>query len=219
MVHSTTSGIRIDGECQTRIHGLFAAGQVAFAVGDCLVEGGTGMVDALVWGKRAGEFAAIHSRTTDHSGPIEADVEAEARWLEAPLEKTSGTPPIKATRRLQKAMWQGASIIKNREGLEETLKEIKEIQSNLNELYIGIKRGLFNHELREAIELRHMLTTSEMIVRSSMMREESRNRFLRSDYPDQDDEHWLKHIAVEKTPAGMQLTTSPVEFPYVSPER
>jgi fumarate reductase (CoM/CoB) subunit A len=216
VVHSTTGGIRIDEECQTRIHGLFAAGQVAFAVGDCLVEGGTGMVDALVWGKRAGEFAAIHSRTTDHSGPIETDVEEEGRWLKAPLEKTSGTPPIKAMRRLQKAMWKGASIIKNREGLEETLNEIKEIQGNLNELYIGIKRGLFNHELREAIELRHMLTTSEMIVRSSMMRQESRNRFLRSDYPNQDDEHWLKHIVVEKTPAGMQLTTNPVEFPYVS---
>jgi succinate dehydrogenase/fumarate reductase flavoprotein subunit len=57
-----------------------------------------------------------------------------------------------------------------------------------------------------------------MIVRSSLTRKESRNRFHRSDYPNQDDEHWLKHILIEKTPSGMMLTTIPVEFPYVKPE-
>jgi succinate dehydrogenase/fumarate reductase flavoprotein subunit len=47
------------------------------------------------------------------------------------------------------------------------------------------------------------------------MRKESINRFQRSDYPEQDDKNWLKHILVEKTPSGMKLTTIPVEFPYV----
>jgi succinate dehydrogenase / fumarate reductase flavoprotein subunit len=72
--------------------------------------------------------------------------------------------------------------------------------------------------MREAVELRHMLTVSEMIVRSSLMRKESRNRFQRSDYPEQDDKNWLKHILLEKTTSGMKLTTIPVEFPYVKRE-
>jgi len=217
VVHSTTGGIRIDQSCQTRVNGLFAAGQVAFAVGDCLVEGGTGIVDALVWGKRAGEFSAIYSKSTERLEPSESAVEAEIQRIDAPLEKTSGTPPIKFMRRLQRAMWKGASIVKNEKGLLETLNEINEIQESIHEMCTTIKDGKFNYELREAVEVKHMLTTSEMIVRSSIMRKESRNRFLRSDYPTQDD-NWLKHIVIEKTPEGMKLSTNPVEFPYVKPE-
>lgn len=82
-------------------------------------------------------------------------------------------------------------------------------------MYARIKTGMFNCEIREAIETRHMLTTSEMIVRASLMRKESRNRFQRSDYPKRDDEHWLKHIVIQKTPTDMSLWTIPVEFPYV----
>jgi succinate dehydrogenase / fumarate reductase flavoprotein subunit len=88
----------------------------------------------------------------------------------------------------------------------------------MGQMSTNIKSGKFNHEMREAVEFRHMLTVSEMIVRSSLMRKESRNRFQRSDYPEQDDENWLKHILVEKTTSGMKLTTIPVEFPYVKRE-
>jgi len=217
VVHSTTGGIRINQSCQTRVSGLFAAGQVAFAVGDCLVEGGTGIVDALVWGKRAGEFSAIYSHSIERLEPSESAVEAEALRINAPLEKISGTPPIKFMRRLQRAMWKGASIVKNEKSLLETLSEINDILDSMHEMCTTIKDGKFNYEMREAVEVKHMLATSEMIVRSSLMRKESRNRFLRSDYPAQ-DENWLKHIVIEKTSKGMKLSTSPVEFPYVKPK-
>jgi fumarate reductase (CoM/CoB) subunit A len=217
-VHTTTGGVRIDSHCESRVHGLFAAGQVAFAVGDCLSEGATGIVDALVWGKRAGESAATYSRNTKPPEPDANDIDEEVSRLRAPLGAIDGVPPIRVMRRLQRAMWEGASIIKNQEGLERTLGEIEKIrESMLDSMCTGIKSGMFNYEMREAIEARHMLTVSEMIVRSSLTRKESRNRFHRSDYPNQDDEHWLKHILIEKTPSGMMLTTIPVEFPYVKP--
>jgi succinate dehydrogenase/fumarate reductase flavoprotein subunit len=218
-VHTTTGGVRIDSHCESRVHGLFAAGQVAFAVGDCLSEGATGIVDALVWGKRAGEFAATYIRDRKLPEPNAADVDEEVSRMRAPVEAPEGIPPVRIMRRLQRAMWEGASIIKNQEGLERTLGEIEEIRkSMLNNMCTRIKSGMFNYEMREAIEARHMLTASEMIVRSSLMRKESRNRFHRSDYPNQDDENWLRHILIERTPSGMKLITIPVEFPYVKPE-
>ena len=217
VVHSTTGGIKIDETCQTRVNGLYAAGQVAFAVGDCLVEGGTGIVDALVWGKRAGEFAAIYSHSTDRLEPPSWAVEEEIVRINTPLAKTMGTPPINFMRKLQHAMWNGASIVKNEKDLLETLHEISDIRERMHEMCTAIKGGKFNYELREAIEVRHMLTASEMIVRSSLMRKESRNRFLRSDYPNQDPD-WLKHIVIEKMVSGMKLSPSPVEFPYVKPK-
>ena len=219
VVHTTTGGIRIDGKCQTKVAGLFAAGQVAFAVNDNLGEGATGITDALVWGKRAGEFAATYSRASKLLEPSKAEIAEEVHRVKAPLEATSGIPPIKVMRRLQRAMWEGASIIKNEEGLQKTLRGIDEMRRTmLDQISTSTKSGIFNYEVREAIELRHMLTTSEMIVRASLMRKESRNRFQRSDYPKRDDENWLKHILIEKTCTGMSLSTIPVEFPYVKRE-
>lgn len=219
VVHTTTGGIRIDTACRTRVNGLFAAGQVTFAVNDCLGEGATGIVDALVWGKRAGESAAAYSRSTKRIEPNVSDVMEEVKALSAPLQAASGVPPVKIIRRLQRAMWEGASIIKNEEGLLKTLDEIEEIQKTmLGQMCTTTKSGMFNYEMREVIEVRYMVTVGEMIVRSSLTRKESRNRFHRSDYPKQDDEHWLKHILVEKAPGGMKVTTVPVEFPYLKPE-
>jgi fumarate reductase (CoM/CoB) subunit A len=219
VVHTTTGGIRINPECGTRVNGLFAAGQVAFAISDNLGEGATGIVDALVWGKRAGQFAAACARTKRGHDPSEGQVEEEARLLTAPLRTTSEVSPVKIARRLQRAMWEGASIIKNEESLRRALQEIVEIRKMmLSEMSARTKTGMFNLEMREAIEVRHMLNAAEMIVRSSLARKESRNRFHRSDYPKQDDKHWLKHIIVEKTNRGMRVTTNPVKFPYVKLE-
>ena len=219
VVHTTTGGIRIGAKCQTKVSGLFAAGQVAFAINDNLGEGATGFTDALVWGKRAGEFAAIYSRANKPPEPSKTEVAEEAHRVKAPLEAISGIPPIKVMRRLQRAMWEGASIVKNEQGLQKTLREIDEIRRTmLDQICTSTKSGIFNYEVREAIELRHMLTTSEMIVRASMMRKESRNRFHRSDYPRRDDDNWLKHILIEKARTGMSLSTIPVEFPYVKME-
>ena len=216
VVHTESGGIRIDGKCQTNVAGLYAAGQVAFAVNDNLGEGATGVTDALVWGKRAGEFAAIYSRTNRPVEPNVNEIAEEAHQVRAPLEATSGISPIKVMRRLQGAMWEGASIVKNEDCLRRTLREIENIREHmLGQMYARIKTGMFNCEIREAIETRHMLTTSEMIVRASLMRKESRNRFQRSDYPKRDDERWLKHIVIQKTPTDMSLWTIPVEFPYV----
>src|SRR5208337_2671829 len=155
-IHTTSGGIRIDGECQTRVRGLFAAGQVAFAVGDCLVEGGTGCVDAMVWGKRSGEFAAKHSRILKKIEPNEADALKTIQLLRASLEFNGGIPPVRIIRKLQRAMWKGASMIKNSEGLTETLENLHEIQTkDLPQMCIRIRSGRFNIEMREAIELRH----------------------------------------------------------------
>jgi fumarate reductase (CoM/CoB) subunit A len=216
-IHTTSGGIRIDPHCQTRVSGLFAAGQVASAVGDCLVEGGTGCVDALVWGKRAGEFSTKYSSEHQRIDPDEQQIAEIIHQLETPLAAQQGIPPIQIIRKLQRAMWEGASMIKDERGLEKALHEILYLRDvEFHQMCTRIKSGKFNIEMREAIEAYHMLKVSEMVLRSSLMRKESRNRFQRSDYADRDDSHWLQHIIVEKKLGAMQLTRTQVEFPYVA---
>jgi len=217
-VHTTSGGIRINPECHTRVRGLFAAGQVAFAIGDSMIEGATGIVDALIWGKRAGEFATAYSRSNNRLEPNLADVQEKVRLMKVPLESKSGIPPIKIMRRLQRAMWDGAGIVKSEQSLQKALEVLDDIRKSMvDQMSTKTKTGIFNHEMREAIEVRHMLTTSEAIARSSLTRKESRNRFHRSDYPRQDDEHWLRFVIAEKTREGMKITTEPIEFPYIKP--
>jgi succinate dehydrogenase/fumarate reductase flavoprotein subunit len=116
-------------------------------------------------------------------------------------------------------MWENVGIVKNKTGLEKALSEIESIRDSLlPTVATKIKAGPFNFELREAVELRHLLVAAEAIARSSLERKESRNRFHRSDYPAQDNVNWLKHIVIRKSTEGMKITLDPVEFPYLKPK-
>jgi fumarate reductase (CoM/CoB) subunit A len=218
VVHTTTGGIRINERCETGVPGLYAAGQVAFAVSDCLGEGATGIVDAVFWGKIAGQNAATYSQSKNTIEPEPEQVRKAIDELLAPLRRKTGPTPLSVIRKLQHVMWDNVGIVKNQTGLEKAESEIKTMKDTLSTVSTKTKTGRFNLEMLEAIELRHMLIAAEAIVRSSLERKESRNRFHRSDYPKQDNKNWLKHIIITKSNEGMNVALEPVEFPYLKPE-
>jgi succinate dehydrogenase/fumarate reductase flavoprotein subunit len=219
VVHTTTGGVRINEHCETGVPGLYAAGQVAFAVSDCLGEGATGIVDALFWGKIAGQNAATYSQSKSKIEPEPAQVKKAVDEVLAPLKRQTGPTPLTVIRKLQHVMWENVGIVKNQAGLEKAQSEIIVMRDTLlSTVSTKIKAGRFNLEMLEAVELGHMLVAAEAIIRSSLERKESRNRFHRSDYPAQDDRNWLKHIIITKSTEGMKIALEPVEFPYFKPE-
>ncbi|MEK7848149.1 MAG: fumarate reductase/succinate dehydrogenase flavoprotein subunit, partial [Chloroflexota bacterium] len=72
-------------------------------------------------------------------------------------------------------------------------------------------------ELVKLLELDNMLTTAEMLCRAALMRTESRGAHFRSDYPQEDNHHWLQNIIIRRREEGMELSTRPVAFTEVSP--
>jgi succinate dehydrogenase/fumarate reductase flavoprotein subunit len=217
VIHTTTGGIRINERCETGVPGLYAAGQVAFAVNDCLAEGATGIVDAIFRGKISGRNASEYAKSAKAISP-EASVQSALDQMMAPLYAKEGPSPLNVIRKLQHVMWEYAGVVKEEAGLTKALHEVSNIrETEMPKVATKIKTGRFNVEMLESIELRHMGLCAEAIVRSSLVRKESRNRFHRSDYPKQDDQNWLKHICIRKA-AGMTVSVEPVEFPYLKPE-
>jgi fumarate reductase (CoM/CoB) subunit A len=219
VIHTTTGGVRINDRCESEVPGLFVAGQLAFAVNDSVGEGGTGIIDAPLRGRIAGENAAAYSKSVSAMEPATDDLAQALDLMMAPLQAQNGPTPLGVTRILQRIMWEYVGIFKNESGLEKALEEILMIcDSMLPNVATRIKTGPFNIDLLEAIELRHMIVAAEAITRSSIARKESRNRFHRSDYPERDDKNWLKHIVVRKSSEGMRIALEPVEFPYLKPQ-
>jgi succinate dehydrogenase/fumarate reductase flavoprotein subunit len=219
IIHTMTGGIRINDRCETNVPGLYAAGQAAFAVGDCLGEGATGITDSLVWGKRAGEYAAKYALRTEVMGTADDKISVERNRVFAPLKRKDGVPPITIMRRIQHTMWTYLGLVKNEQGMlkaKQILNHIRRIE--LPKIYVKAKTSRGNFEMAEALETNNMLITSELLTASSLFRKESRNRFIRDDYPKRDDENWLKHIIIKKEEGKIKISTIPVEFPYIKHE-
>ena len=111
--------------------------------------------------------------------------------------------------------------LKNEPGMLKAWEKLSELRAEvLPTLVVRSRSSRYNYELVEAFEVENMLDVAEMMVKASMMRKESRRHlFIREDYPHRDDHNWLKHIHIQKVDGQMTLTTVPVEFPYLRPDK
>lgn len=216
--HETLGGIKINSKCESTVPGLYAAGSVISAVygNDGITGRGTG--HALVFGKRAGEYAG--KRALEISTPsIELEqVEKERARVFKLLDNREGITPIRALKHLQQIMGTYFWLTKNEAGLKKALGEILSMRKkDLPRLSLSSNTTRYNLEWRYALELSNMVDASEMMVRSAMVRKESRTSFLRDDYPEEDNANWLKHVVVKRQNGEMTVSTAPIELTYVRP--
>jgi len=107
---------------------------------------------------------------------------------------------------LRKAMWAGAGIVRDATGLEEALQAIRRVKERLSEVVAGDLRTF--HGL---LSLHSMVTVSDLIARAALARTESRGAHYRSDFSEEDNEHWLRNTVLVKGPDGAPvLKTEPV---------
>ena len=134
----------------------------------------------------------------------EREMAEEKTWLESLFRR--GDRDVRRLRReLKELLWFKAGIIRTGTELEEALGKVHELTSYLSRARIGDSRGLLRY-----LELRNMLFISEAVCRAALMRTETRGAHYRSDYPEEDNDNWLKNILVRKKGAGMSLETAPV---------
>lgn len=201
--HFCMGGISINENAETSVPGLFAAGEVCAGVHGANRLGGNALSEVFAMGGVAGERAAYKALESDQPNLPEKEVLAERERLESLL-SAGGDDLGKLVRDLKDVMWRKAGIIREGEGLEGALERNEEIAACLKQV-----RLRDYGELRRYLEFKNMLLLSEMVCRAALLRTESRGAHYRTDYPEEDNDNWLKNILIRKEGKKMRLTAVP----------
>ena len=192
--HHFMGGIKINKECETNIKNLFAAGEVTGGVHGANRLGGNALADTQVFGKIAGQSAAKTCENTEYNINEEMIKKEEERIKK--LIKNGEHDPTQLKNELKKIMWEYVSIIRNEEGLNTALEKINELENKTNNLKISNKKE-YNEKLLNGLELINMIKISKLIIKSAILRKESRGAHYREDYPEKKEE-WERSIVLTK---------------------
>jgi len=193
--HYMMGGVKVDAETQeSTVPGLYAAGEVGGGMHGANRLGGNSLSDLLVFGRRAGQYAA-GKRGAAAAIP---DVEVEQAMREAlGAFERDGENPFAVQSALQAVMQRNAGIIRDKAGLETALAELEQLKARARRVGISGSRE-YNPGWHTAIDLRSLLIVSEATARAALERTESRGGHTRSDYPDSDERQAREQIVIKK---------------------
>src|SRR5579859_3905909 len=206
--HYMMGGIRVDGDSQmSNVPGLFAAGEVAAGLHGANRLGGNSLSDLVVFGKRAGRYAAEFAKAHKTNGTTmdNEQLQAIAKTALQPFDRgASGENPYQIQYALQEAMQDLVGIVRTETEMQQALIKIAEFNARAENVGITGHRQ-YNNGWHTAIDLGNLLLVSEAIARAALMRKESRGAQFREDFPNKDPE-WGKHnIIVRRGPDGEML--------------
>jgi succinate dehydrogenase / fumarate reductase flavoprotein subunit len=210
--HYVMGGVRVDAETQmSTVPGLFAAGECAAGINGANRLGGNSLSDLLVFGKRAGEFAAAFARQAAKGAIDEREVDRAAAEAVAPFERgTGGEGPYQVQYALQELMQSMVGIVRNDADMRKALECLEQFGERARRVGVGGHRE-YNPGWHAALDLHSLLTVSEAVTRSAIERRESRGGHFREDYPDKDPQFGAFNLIVRKTPdGGMDVSRAPI---------
>ena len=213
--HYVMGGVRVDADSQmSDVPGLFAAGECAGGLHGANRLGGNSLSDLLVFGKRAGEYAARFARE-NADGKIPGDqVDEVARMALEPFDRSldagSAENPFAIQHDLQELMQEQVGIVRNERDLRDALEAIDRLRDRAGRVSVSGNRE-YNPGWHTALDLRNLLTFSEVIARAALERQESRGAHTRLDYPDKDEAYGKLIVAVRKdADGGLVVSREPV---------
>jgi succinate dehydrogenase / fumarate reductase flavoprotein subunit len=212
--HYIMGGVRVDGDTQSStVPGLFAAGECAAGLHGANRLGGNSLSDLLVFGKRAGEFAAAFAAANDRASVDRAEVDDTARCALEPFERGAGGDgrgPYQLQQELQGTMQDLVGIVRTEREMCEALERITRLRAQAGGIGVVGNRE-YNPGWHTALDLDNLLIVSEAITRAAIERRESRGGHFREDYPEKDSSAGRFNIVVRKGPDGeMQLSREPI---------
>ena len=210
--HYVMGGIRVDGDTQmSNVPGLFACGECAAGLHGANRLGGNSLSDLLVFGKRAGQYAAEFARAQPASELNDAAIEESARRALEPFERgTAGEGPYQVQESLQTTMQNYVGIVRVEDEMQRALSEIEILKQRAERVGVPGNRE-YNPGWHTALDLRHLLIVSEAITRSALARKESRGGHFRDDYPDKDPAFaTFNHVTRLGKDGEMQLERAPI---------
>jgi succinate dehydrogenase / fumarate reductase, flavoprotein subunit len=210
--HYHMGGVDTDVWGRTSLEALYAAGECAcVSVHGANRLGGNALMETITFGKRAGAHAADWALThTTVSVPESAEADAQ-RELEELLDRDEGERPWSIRNELAETMHENFGVFRR----EEQMRRQEEIVEGLSERYERVvvedKGDVFNNDLTQALELGFMLDLASCMVVAGIERKESRGAHARPyDFPDRDDENYMRHTIVTMEHGAPRLGWKPV---------
>jgi succinate dehydrogenase / fumarate reductase, flavoprotein subunit len=218
--HYTMGGVKTDTEGRTNVPGLYAAGEVA-----CVsVHGGNrlganSLLDTLIFGRRSGVDAAERAKGRESAAPSRAILRDEEREIAEVVGRPKGSRRVSEIRKeLGQAMDSKVAVFRDSEGLNEALETVRRLKEEAESCYIDDKGAVFNQDILGAIELGYMLDNAEATCVAAIHRTESRGAQFRTDFPERNDEEWLKHIDLTRSDDGPEISYSEVTITQWQPQ-
>jgi succinate dehydrogenase / fumarate reductase, flavoprotein subunit len=205
--HYVMGGIRVDGDTQmSNVPGLFACGECAAGLHGANRLGGNSLSDLLVFGKRAGEYAAEFARTNGDVTVNENEIDAGVRYALAPFDRGAGAEgAYQVQNALQSTMQNLVGIVRAQSEMEQALEELETLKQRAEKVGVPGNRE-YNPGWHTALDLRHLLIVSEAIARSALARKESRGGHFRDDYPEKDSAFaTFNHVVRRGAKGDMEL--------------
>ena len=210
--HYVMGGVEVDADsAATNVPGLFAAGEVSGGMHGSNRLGGNSLSDLLVFGKRAGEYAAAYVDELGGERPAvdKSVVDTAVETILAPLSRTEGENPYQVWHDLQTVMQDLVGIIRRRHELEDAIKRLADLRPRVAGVRATGGRQ-FNPGWHLALDLRNMLVVSECTARAALEREESRGGHTREDFPAMDPTWRQVNLVCALQGGEVTLTSKPV---------
>jgi succinate dehydrogenase / fumarate reductase flavoprotein subunit len=209
--HYMMGGVRVDADSQmSDVPGLFAAGECAAGLHGANRLGGNSLSDLLVFGKRAGEYAASFAKDNGTVTPDPDQVDMSASKALEPFERT-GENPYQVQHDLQELMQDLVGIVRQEGEMQRALTELRQLEERTNRVAVAGNRE-YNGGWHTALDLHNLITVSEIITRAAIKRKESRGAHFREDYPSKDDAVGKCNIVVRRSQTGeMQVGCEPLK--------
>ena len=204
--HYVMGGIKVHPETQeTSVARMFAAGEAATGLHGANRLGGNSLSDLIVFGKIAGENAALLAKNIEDFLPIDSnEIENAIEETLAPLSRSNGENPAKVVEDLREMMQYKVGIIRTEKLLKEALEDLDDLEKRSQKTSAGTSR-IYNPGWHQALEIDAMIDVSRMCTLAALHREESRGGHTRDDFPTPDYKYWGKINSVITKKEGMTI--------------
>ncbi len=201
--HYMMGGIRVNADTQmSNVPGLFAAGECGAGLHGANRLGGNSLSDLLVFGKRAGEYAAKFAKENKAASIDENHIKKIAEWALMPFEREKGDSPFDVQISLQDMMQQLVGIVRTETEMLRAKEHLRLMRQRAGNLKVTGNRE-FNPGWHTALDLHNMLTASEAVTMAALERKESRGAHFREDYPEKTAESGKFNLIIKKNSDGI----------------
>ena len=210
--HYVMGGIRVDGDTQmSSVPGLFAAGEVGAGLHGANRLGGNSLSDLLVFGMRAGKYAAEFAARQSSAKVDTQQADAIVRVALEPFDRAGGGEgPYQVEHDLQAMMQELVGIVRREDEIRRALDGLKTLQGRARKVSVTGNRE-YNPGWHTALDLQNLLIVSEIVARAALERKESRGGHFRDDFPEKDPSYGKFNIVIRRGASGeMQVTREPI---------